>query len=45
MLFGPTDLFELKLEIMLEISFLLVGDKINEFEELFFLYSEKYLWE
>ena len=45
MLFGPTDLFGLKLEIMLEISFLLVGDKINEFEELFSLYSEKYLWE
>ena len=45
MLFGPTDLFGLKLEMMLEISFLLVGDKINEFEELFSLYSEKYLWE
>ena len=45
MLFGPTDLFGLKLEMMLEISFLLVGDKRNEFEELFSLYSEKYLWE
>ena len=26
MLFGPTDLFGLKLEMMLEISFLLIGD-------------------
>ena len=31
--------------MMLEISFLLVGDKKNEFEELFFMYSEKCLCE
>ena len=43
--FGPTDLFGFKLEVMLEISFLLVGDKKNEFEELFFMYSEKCLCE
>ena len=30
MLFGPTGLFGLKLEIMLEISFLLLGDKKTE---------------
>ena len=41
MLFGPTDLFEFKLEIILEISFLLVGYKNNEFETLFSIYSEK----
>ena len=45
MLFGPTDLIGFKLEIMLEISFLLVGDKKNEFEELFSMYSEKCLCE
>ena len=30
MLFGPTDLFGLNLEMMIEISFLLVGDKKND---------------
>ena len=46
MLFGPTNLFGFKLEMMLEISFLLlVGDKKNELEELFSMYSEKYLCE
>ena len=45
MLFGLTDLFEFKLEIMFEISFLLVGDKKSEFEELFSMYSEKCLCE
>ena len=45
MLFGPKDLFGFKLEMMLEISFLLVGDKKNEFEELFSMYSEKCLCE
>ena len=43
MLFGPTDLFGFKLEMMLEISFLLVGDKKNEFEELFSVYS-MFMW-
>ena len=45
MLFRPTDLFGFKPEMMLEISFLLAGDKKNEFEELFSVYSEKYLCE
>ena len=43
MLFGPTGLFRFKLKMMLEISFLLVGDKKNNLEELFFIYSEKCL--
>ena len=30
MLFGPTDLFGFNLEMMIEISFLLVGDKKND---------------
>ena len=29
MLFGPTDLFGFKLEMIIEISFLLIGDKKN----------------
>ena len=45
MLFGPTNLFEFRLEIMLVILFLLVGNKKNEFEELFSMYSEKCLRE
>ena len=45
MLFGPTNLFGFKQEMMLEISFLLVGDKKNEFEELFSMYLEKCLCE
>ena len=44
-LLGPTDLFEFKLEMMLEISFSLIGDKKNGLEELFFMYSEKCLCE
>ena len=43
MLFGPTDLFGIKLEIMLKIWFLLLGDRKNELEELFFMYSGKCL--
>ena len=39
-LLGPTDLFEFKLEMMLEISFSLIGDKKNGLEELFSMYSE-----
>ena len=34
-LFGPTDLFGFKLEMMLEISFLIVGDKKNDLQDLF----------
>ena len=34
-----------KLEMMLEMSFLLVGGKKNDLEELFSMYSEKYLCE
>ena len=30
MLFGPIDLFGFKLEMMVEISFLLVGEKKND---------------
>ena len=41
MLLGPTDLIRFKLEIMLQISFLLVGDKKNDLEELFSMYSGK----
>ena len=44
-LLGPTDLFEFKLEMMLEISFSLIGDKKNGLEELFSMYSEKCLCE
>ena len=45
MLFGPANLFGFKLEMMLEISsfFFLVGDKKNDIEELFSMYSEKCL--
>ena len=45
MLFGPTNLFGFKQEMMLEISFLLVRDKKNEFEELFSMYLGKCLCE
>ena len=45
MLFGLTNLFGFKQEMVLEISFLLVGDKKNEFEELFSMYLEKCLCE
>ena len=45
MLFGPRALFGLKPEMMLQISFLLVGDKNNDFKELFSLYLEKCLYE
>ena len=38
------DLFGFKLEMMLKISFLLVDQK-NELEELFSMYSEKFLCE
>ena len=41
MLFGPTNFFGFKLEIMLEISFLLVGYKKSDSEELFSMYSEE----
>ena len=41
MLLGLVDLFGLKLKMMLEISFLLVGDKKNDLKYLFFMYSEK----
>ena len=41
MLFGPTDLFGFKLEMMLEIPFLLIGDKKNDLKDLFSMYSEK----
>ena len=45
MLFRLTDLFWFKLEMILEISFLLVGDKKNDLDELFSMYSEKCLCE
>ena len=45
MLFGPTDLFGFKLEMMLEIPFLLIGDKKNDLKDLFSMYSEKCLCE
>ena len=41
MLLGLVDLFGLKLKMMLEISFLLVGDKKNDLKYFFFMYSEK----
>ena len=45
MLFRATDLLEFKLKMKLEISFSLVGDKKNDYQELFSVYSEKCLCE
>ena len=40
MLFGPTDLLQFKLEMILEKSFLLVGENRNDLKNLYFMYSE-----
>ena len=45
MLFETTTLFGFKVEMMLQISFLLVADKKNYLEELFSMYSEDHLCE
>ena len=43
--FGPTALFAFKVEMMLGFSFLLVGNKKNDLEELFSMYSKNYSYE
>ena len=45
MLNGPTGLFGFKLEIILQIPLLLVGDKEKDLGDLFSMYSEKCLFE
>lgn len=45
MLNEPTGLFGFKLEIIIQIPFLLVGDKEKTLADLFSMYSEKYLFE